>query len=104
MLFVYYRGDGGLDMRCLDTYAVLQNGKAFAIEHFLRDLAKQPATFVFGALDCPRLRLQYQIDDGYISKDEGIKNLMFLFGCKQYQDLKQPAVWAFLTILKKLRR
>ena len=40
LLFVYFRGNGGLDMRCMDTYAILQNGKAFAIEHFLRDLAK----------------------------------------------------------------
>ena len=23
LLFVYYRGGGGLDMRCLDTYAIL---------------------------------------------------------------------------------
>ena len=71
-------------MRCMDTYAILQNGKAFAIEHFLRDLAKQKQTYVFGLIDCPRQRLNYKIEDGYVSKDEGIKNLVLLFGCRPY--------------------
>ena len=81
---MYYRGGGGLDMRCMDTYAILQNGKAFAIEHFMRDLAKQKLTYIWGLLDCPRLRLDYQIEDGYVSKDEGIKNLILMFGCRQF--------------------
>ena len=59
MIFVYYRGNGGLDMRCMDTYAILQNGKAFALEHFLRDLAKVRLTYVFGLIDCPRRKLEY---------------------------------------------
>ena len=83
-MFVYFRGNGGLDMRCQDTYAILKNGKAFAIEHFLRDLAKQKSTYVLGLLDCPRLRLDLTIEDGYVSKDEGIKNLILLFGCKPF--------------------
>ena len=87
LLFVYYRGGGGLDMRCLDTYAILQNGKAFAIEHFLRDLAQIKNCYVMGVLDCPRLRLQYQIEDDYNSKDEGVRNLILMFGCKMLQDL-----------------
>ena len=90
-------------MRCMDTYAILQNGKAFAIEHFMRDLAKQKLTYIWGLLDCPRLRLDYQIEDGYVSKDEGIKNLILMFGCRQFQDLRQPTVWALFLLMKRMR-
>ena len=103
LLFVYYRGGGGLDMRCLDTYAILQNGKAFAIEHFLRDLAQINNCYVFGVIDCPRLRLEYQIEDSYNSKDEGIRNLILMFGCKMLQDLTQPCIWALINLMKKKR-
>ena len=103
LLFVYYRGNGGLDMRCMDTYAILQNGKAFALEHFMRDLAKQHLCYVWSLMDCPRLRLDYQIEDGYVSKDEGIKNLILQFGCHKYQDLKQPTVWALFILMKRMR-
>ena len=90
-------------MRCMDTYAILQNGKAFALEHFMRDLAKQPLCYVWSLMDCPRLRLDYQIEDGYVSKDEGIKNLILQFGCHKYQDLKQPTVWALFILMKRMR-
>ena len=70
-------------MRCLDTYAILQNGKAFAIEHFLRDLAVISNCYVFGVIDCPRLRLDYQIEDNYNYKSSAAKNLIMMFGCKQ---------------------
>ena len=76
LLVVCYRGGGGLDMRCLETYAIMQGGKAFPIEHLLRDLAKIQNCYVLGVLDCPRLRLETQIFDGYNFKDEEAKNLM----------------------------
>lgn len=38
-LMVYYRGEAGLDRRCLDTYAVVRSTDYFALEHYLRDLA-----------------------------------------------------------------
>jgi len=69
----------------------------------LRDLAKVRQTYVFGLVDCPRLRLEYQIDDGYNAKDEGIKNLILLFGCRSGQDLKQPSVWALFELMKMMR-
>ena len=104
LLFVYYRGGGGLDMRCLDTYAILQNGKAFAIEHFLRDLAQINNCYVFGVLDCPRLRLEYRIEDGFTTKDENIRNLILMYGCKMLQDLKAPCVWTIFNLMKKKRK
>ena len=103
LLFVYYRGNGGLDMRCLDTYAILQNGKAFAIEHFIRDLALIENVYVFSLLDCPRKKLVYPIDDGYSWKADGVRNLILMFGCKQLQDLKQPTFWALFNLLKRKR-
>ena len=103
LLFVYYRGNGGLDMRCMDTYAILQNGKAFALEHFLRDLAKEKNTYVWGLLDCPRLRLDYKIEDGYEAKDEGVRNLILQYGCRMNQDLRQPTVWALFQLLIRLK-
>jgi len=33
------RGEGGLDRRCLDTYAIVGGKSYFALEHYLRDLA-----------------------------------------------------------------
>lgn len=59
---------------------------------------------MLGIIDCPRLRLNYKIDDGYVSKDEGIKNIILMYGCKVFQDLKQPCVWAVFNLLKKLRQ
>ena len=50
-------------MRCMDTYAILQNGKPLAIEKLLRDLAQINDCYVFGVVDCPRLRLKQLIDD-----------------------------------------
>lgn len=44
-------------------------------------MAKVRQTYVLGLIDCPRLRLDYKIQDGYMAKDEGIKNLILLFGC-----------------------
>lgn len=70
-------------MRCLDTYAILQNGKAFAIEHFLRDLAMIDNTYVFSLLDCPRKKIPFPIDDAYSWKADGVKNLILMFGCRQ---------------------
>ena len=39
LIFVYYRGDGGVDARSLDTYAILKSGVTFSIEHRIRELA-----------------------------------------------------------------
>ena len=39
LIFVYYRGNGGVDSRSLDTYALLKKGVAFGIEHRIRELA-----------------------------------------------------------------
>lgn len=90
-------------MRCLDTYAILQNGKAFAIEHFIRDLALIDNVYVFSLLDCPRKKLAYPINDGYSFKCEGVRNLILMYGCKQLQDLKQPTFWALFNLLKRKR-
>lgn len=38
-VWVYYNGEGGLDSRGLDTYAVIQGKSYFALEHYLRELA-----------------------------------------------------------------
>ena len=39
LIFIYYRGNGGVDSRSLDTYALLKKGVAFGIEHRIRELA-----------------------------------------------------------------
>ena len=39
------------------------NGKAFAIENFLNDLALIDNTYVFSVVDCPRKKLEFHIDD-----------------------------------------
>lgn len=39
LVMVYYRGEGGLDRRCLDTYAIIKQKNYFALEHYLRELA-----------------------------------------------------------------
>ena len=36
LVFVVYVGPGGLDLRCLNTYALLSSNKTWAIEHFIR--------------------------------------------------------------------
>jgi hypothetical protein len=38
-LMVYYRGEGGVDQRCLDTYALVKDNTYFALEHYIRELA-----------------------------------------------------------------
>jgi hypothetical protein len=40
LIFIYYRGDGGVDGRSLDTYAILKNEVCFPIEHRIRELAR----------------------------------------------------------------
>lgn len=40
LLFIYYRGNGGLDKKSHDTYAVLQNGFAIDMERRVRQLAQ----------------------------------------------------------------
>ena len=90
-------------MRCFDTYAILQNGKAFAIEHFLRDLAMLDDIYVFSLLDCPRTKLEYKIEDSYYTKTEGIRNMILMFGCKQLQDINSPSFWALFNLLKRKR-
>ena len=101
LLVVYFRGNGGLDLRCLETYALLQDGKAFPIEHLLGDLAKVKNSFVFGIVDCPRIRLEIQIEDGYNFKDDSTRNLILVFGCKMMQGLKQACG---LTLLRSISR
>ena len=103
LLVVCYRGGGGLDMRCLETYAIMQGGKAFPIEHLLRDLAKIQNCYVLGVLDCPRLRLETQIFDGYNFKDEEAKNLILMFGCKMMQNLKQSCTLPLFDLLARKR-
>ena len=39
-----------------------------------------------------------------MAKDEGIKNLILVFGCHRYQDLSAPSVWAFFTLMQMMRR
>ena len=60
----------------------MQNGKAFAIEHFIKDLAGIDNTYVFGLLDCPRKKLPFTVDDGYTWKFDAVRNLILMFGCK----------------------
>jgi hypothetical protein len=36
LVFVVYVGPGGLDLRCLNTYAMIGNNKTWALEHFVR--------------------------------------------------------------------
>jgi len=40
LLFIYYRGKGGVDANKLDTYALMKNGVVFGIERSIRELAK----------------------------------------------------------------
>lgn len=103
LLVVCYRGGGGLDMRCLETYAIMQGEKAFPLEHLLRDLAKIQNCYVLGAIDCPRLRLETRIEDGYNFKDDEAKNLILMFGCKMMQDLKQSCSLALFDLLGQKR-
>ena len=39
LVFIYYRGNGGVDSRSFDTYALLKKGVAFGIEQRIRELA-----------------------------------------------------------------
>ena len=44
-----YIGDGGLDLRCLNTYVVLTaEKKTFALEHYIRELALIENSYVVG--------------------------------------------------------
>jgi hypothetical protein len=63
-LMVYYRGEGGLDRRTLDTYAITQDGGFAPVEHYIRELAAIFGSYVFGVFDCGRQMLGEEIGDG----------------------------------------
>lgn len=103
LLFVYYRGGGGLDSRCLETYAVLPSKEVFAIEHMLTEMAKIDLSYILGLIDCPRKMLKTPIDDGYTFKEQGRKNLILIFGCKRLLHIESPTFWSFASHLKRKR-
>ena len=52
----------------MDTYAILKNGGPLPIERLMRSFAEITNCFVFGVVDCPRLRLKKHIDDKHSYK------------------------------------
>jgi len=80
LIFVIYVGEGGLDLRCLNTYACLPKSKTFAIEHFVRQLALIKNSYVVSYFEC--LRSKISIQDGYTQRpDSGNydRNLIMIF-------------------------
>jgi len=80
LLFIVYMGNGGLDLRCLNTYAVLLEKKTFALEHYIRQLALIESSYVVAYFQCPREGME--VSDGYGRRTDGShadKNLCLIF-------------------------
>jgi len=70
LLFVYYRGEGGVEPRSLDTYAILSDGLPFELEHRIRELARTEQCYIFCVIDSPRTLLEKPIKDGISSTSD----------------------------------
>ena len=57
LVFVIYVGDGGIDLRQLNTYAVIKKTKMFALEHFVRQLSLIKNSYVVAYYQCPRQQI-----------------------------------------------
>ena len=103
LLLCYYRGEGGLDHRCLDTYAIIKGNTYFAIESYMRQLAQTENSYVFGVLDCGRQMLDVKITDVHGWTADGLRNLVMLFGVKQLCKRQKPIFWGLASHLDAQR-